>query len=312
MKRRLVVFVCLLTVLWNLVACNQNSHALNDRFYFRFADDLEREVTLYEKPCRVAVLFSSYAEIWRLAGGEVAVTVGESVTRGFAPQNVILVDAGAGKSINREVLLASRPDFIIASADIEAQVACAELFEQADIPIAFFQVDSFDDYLHMLDICTRITENSMAYSQYGTKVQQQIHDTLSAVPKDANPKILFIRVGSKVAKAKVAGDHFACDMLADLNTKNIADNAPILIDGLSLEEILREDPDCIFISTMGDEDAAVANMESIFSEPAWQSLSAVREGRCHYLPKNLFQYKPNHRWAEAYEYLKELLYCNEE
>ena len=37
-------------------------------------------------------------------------------------------------------------------------------------------------------------------------------------------------------------------------------------------------------------------------------LSAVKGGRCHYLPKELFQYKPNARWAEAYEYLIDLLY----
>ena len=34
----------------------------------------------------------------------------------------------------------------------------------------------------------------------------------------------------------------------------------------------------------------------------------VRDGRVYYLPKDLFQFKPNARWYEAYRYLYELLY----
>ncbi len=308
MSKRPLSLLLLLAFLATLFACEIGQKDPNESFYFRFDDDLGRQVTLHEKPARVAVLFSSYAEIWTLAGGEIAVTVGESVTRGLVESDTILVDAGAGKSINREVLLASDPDFIIASADIEAQVACTALLSQANIPIAFFRVDTFDDYLHMLDICTQITENRAAYTQYGEAVQAHIKAVLASVPVNSKQKILFIRVGGQVAKAKLSGDHFACSMLADLNTQNIAENAPILIDGLSIEEVLREDPDFIFISTMGDEVSAIANMESILSGATWQSLSAVQEGKCYYLPKELFQYKPNHRWADAYEYLKEILY----
>ena len=43
-------------------------------------------------------------------------------------------------------------------------------------------------------------------------------------------------------------------------------------------------------------------------EESLYSFTAVKGGRCHYLPKELFQYKPNARWAEAYEYLIDLLY----
>lgn len=82
----------------------------------------------------------------------------------------------------------------------------------------------------------------------------------------------------------------------------------MLLDGLSLEEILLENPDFIFISTMGDEAAAKAYMDGVLREDAWQHLDAVRDGRYAYLPKELFQFKPNKRWGEAYRYLAGLLY----
>jgi iron complex transport system substrate-binding protein len=62
---------------------------------------------------------------------------------------------------------------------------------------------------------------------------------------------------------------------------------------------------------MGDEEAARQNMESILSSRVYSSLDAVKGGRCYYLPKDMFQYKPNAKWAEAYLYLAEILYENE-
>ena len=44
------------------------------------------------------MLFSSFADVWETAGGRVDITVGESVERGFAPEDVLLVDDGAGKT----------------------------------------------------------------------------------------------------------------------------------------------------------------------------------------------------------------------
>ena len=100
----------------------------------------------------------------------------------------------------------------------------------------------------------------------------------------------------------------APDIGIDLGTENIADKAPVLLEGLSTEEVLLSDPDAILFTTMGDESAGVAYMESLLADPVWSSLRAVREGEVHQLPKDLFQYKPNSRWAEAYAYLAELLY----
>ena len=93
-----------------------------------FTDALDREITLSQAPQRPAVLFSSYAELWQLAGGDVAVTVGDSVKRGFVNAGTPLVDDGAGLKIDAEQLIARQPDFVIASADIGAQAElCGQL-----------------------------------------------------------------------------------------------------------------------------------------------------------------------------------------
>ena len=174
------------------------------------------------------------------------------------------------------------------------------------------KVESFDDYLRVLEIFTDITGDRDAYRKYGTDVKAEIDGIFDALPESdgEKPKILFVRAGSseKSTKAKTAAEHFACVMLDELGTYNIADSAPVLMDGLSEEEILLQDPEIIFLTAMGNEDAARANISALLETHGYKSIRAVRNDRVYWLPKELFQYKPNARWADAYGMLAEILY----
>lgn len=307
-KRFLAVLLCLCS-LFSFSCSLAPNRSENDGY--TFTDDDGNVITLQKKPERVAVLFSSYAEIWTLAGGTVSITVGEAVERGFADDSSVLVDGGAGKSIHTEELLAARPDFVIGSCDIRAQAEACSLLRSLGIPAAVFRVDTFQEYANMMQICCHITGCQENYTRHVTEVEAEISATLASVPAKSSPlRILLIRCGSSAAstKAKTSADHFVCVMLQELGTVNIADNAPILTDTLSMEEILRENPDYIFFSTMGDADAARAYMTQLLETELWQSLDAVKNNRYTFLPKEMFQFKPNHRWGAAYQYLAEILY----
>ena len=304
MTRRYLLLVLMLCMLLRAASA--------ERFPLSFTDSTGETITLDHRPQRAAVLFSSYAEIWQLAGGAVAITVGESVERGFAGADAVLVDEGAGKTIHLEQLLAAQPDFVIGSADIAAQADACRLMNKAGIPAALFRVDTFPQYLDMLSICASITGNEDAFALHGTAVQKCIDALMHEVEAADTPKqdVLFIRAGSRYSatKAKRAPDHFACIMLDELGAHNIANEAKVLLDGLSLEEILLRDPDHIFLTTMGDEEAAKGYIADLFAQDGWRSLSAVKNGRYTYLPRDLFHFKPTARWAEAYELLAHILY----
>ena len=88
----------------------------------------------------------------------------------------------------------------------------------------------------------------------------------------------------------------------------------ILLENLSLEHILRADPDYIFIVQRGDDEAGMRqHVRQLMSEnPAWGQLSAVQNARVYFMEKNLYNLKPNHRWGEAYEKLEAIFRDNQE
>jgi len=308
MKRLLAIFL-FLSIL--LCGCDNVERPSLGEATVSFQDDTGAWVSVPKKPATVAVLTSSLADIWQTAGGQVSITVGETVERDLVPEDTVLIDDGAGKTVNLELLIAARPDFVLYSSDLSGQLECVDALKSANIPAAGFSVETFQDYLDLLRICTDILGNPEAYTHHGFLLQKNVENLIAIAQKQKEqPKILFVRAGSsaKYTKAKTAENHFVCAMLKDLDTNNIAEKAPVLLDGLSTEEILLSDPDFIFYTTMGDESAGVSYMESLLQDPVWQSMSAVRKGHVYQLPKDLFQYKPNARWDEAYAYLIRLLY----
>jgi len=311
-KKFISLILVIFTIL-SLFSCQNNTDG-KDGEYYSFTDSTGVRVTLSEKPSRVAVLFSSYADIWVSAGGNVHVTVGDSLERGFSDESALLVDSGAGHtSIDIETLIASDVDLVIGTSDYACQVEACQKMNELGVPSALFKVESFEDYLSVLKILTDITGRADLYEKHGTEVKKRIDEIKSAVSKyistSNTPDILFLRAGSsaKSTKAKSSSDNFAAAMISELGGKNIADEVPLLLDGLSLEAVIEEDPDFVFITTMGDESAAKSYITELFGKDGWNTLSAVRNEKYYFLPKELFHYKPNSRWGEAYEYIARLL-----
>lgn len=310
------IFSILLTLLCvSLTACDVSTPSTPSSvagYPYTFTDAQGDTVSLTAPPKRVAVLFSSFAEMWQLAGGTVSVTVAESVSRGLVSADVTLVDSGAGHTdINREALLAAKPDFVIGTADFAGQADAVSFCRSVGIPAAVFRVENVSQYVDTLKIFCDITNNPTAYQTYGVDVETKVSHILGSVKTPQNPpKILFIRTGSSTrsTKAKIADNHYVCAMLKELGTKNIAENTPLLQGDFSLEAVIQHDPAYIFISTMGNDAAATAYMQDTLKTEGWSTLSAVQNNRVIFLPRDLFHYKPNARWGEAYAYLAEILY----
>lgn len=275
---------------------------------YTFTDSQDRtvEVKSFEK---TAVLSGSLAEVWQLAGGELFGITNDAYDGHTLDIPEDVKNYGDVKSPSVEGLIADGVDFVILSGTIANQVKLEETLNSSGITAAYFDVENFDDYLSMLKICTDITGRSDLYAENGEAVRERVEQSVERAKDKEHPKVLLLRSYSTGIKAK-SSDNMTGQMLADLGCENIADSESSLLEELSLEAIVRADPDFVFITTMGgDTEAAIAQYEeTLGSNPAWQELTAVKDGRVHVLPKDMFHYKPNNRWGEAYEYLEEILY----
>jgi iron complex transport system substrate-binding protein len=276
-----------------------------------FTDDLGREVTV-ESADRVAAMIGSFADVWLLSGGDLVAAANDSWESLELDLSEDVVNIGSILEPDVEQLIAAEPDFVLASANTDADIQMEEQLTEAGITVAYFAVSNFDEYLHMLDVCTDITGRKDLYEENGTKVVEQITEVKERVDGSA-PTVLFLRAASSSVKAKGSSDNVCGEMLADLGCINIADSDESLLDDLSMEAIIVADPDYIFVTVQGyDVDAAMQNVEDLLiSNPAWSSLTAVKNDNYYVLDKRLYNLKPNARWGEAYENLADILYPEE-
>lgn len=275
-----------------------------------FEDDLGRTVTV-EDPQRVAVLIGSFVQMWYLAGGlDTMVATASDAWTGFdIPLGEDVINLGATKQVSLEAVIAADPDFVIASVNTEADLALREPLEAMGIPTAYFRVSTFEDYLHMLDILTQITGCRENYERYGLAVCEQV-DRAKERADGSAPTALYIRVSGSGCRVKNSVNSVLGEMLKDLGAVNIADSQDSLLENLSMEVILQEDPEYIFVVLQSTDPSVAQGVleKTLLSDPAWDSLTAVQEGRFFLMDPALYNLKPNDRWGEAYENLANILY----
>ncbi len=275
-----------------------------------FRDDLGREVTV-DSPERVACLISSFADVWCVAGGagQIVAATNTAWTQFELPLSDEVVNLGPAKELDLEALIACEPDLILASCGTDRNVELEDVFDAAGLTAAYFSVDGFEDYLRMLKICTEITGHPELYESCGAAVQAQIDEAVARAD-GSRPSVLYIRATGSSCKVKSSEGTVLGEMLSALDCENIADRDGSLLEQLSVEAILQNDPDHIFV-VLQTSDPSVAQEvleTTLLSDPAWASLTAVKEGRYHVMDPTLYNLKPNARWGEAYEQLADILY----
>ena len=313
MLKKLVAL--LLIVFCLIAACSCNEATIDGASVadtITFTDAFGRTVNVKKNPERVAALIGSFADVWLLAGGAVCATA-DDAWDDFGLELPDAVNIGGAHSPSLEILLSTSPDLVIASASTASNVEMREVLESIGITVAYFDVDCFEDYLFMLDICTDITGRKDLYKQNGTNLEKQIatirSTCLNSDLSDDERKVLLLRAASGSVKAKGSSGTILGEMLCDLGCINIADSDSTLLENLSIESIIRQNPYRIFVVTMGnDTSKAIDNLTKMINEnTAWSSLEAVKENRVHIMDRKLFNIKPNAKWAESYEQLSKIL-----
>ena len=249
----------------------------------------------------VVALSRSIGDLWLLAGGTLSGITSDGLDLDGITKDCVSV--GTISAPNAEAIMELQPDEVLATEEIPAQKKVVETLTSAGISCRDVRVNSFTDYEQIMKKFTELTGRQDLYMSNVEEVAEAIDELRDSAPAAVRGKsFLLIRASATKTKA-LKDDHFVATMLTDLGLVNVAADGSSL-DDLSLEWIIEKDPAYIFVVTQGStREANETFKESFLSQPAWNQLSAVRGRRLFILEKDLFQYKPNNRWAQAYQVL---------
>lgn len=310
MKKAILIVMIILTLIFT-AACSSSEETTGAAF--RFTDDQGREVTL-QSTARIGFASGSFAECYMLAGGTPAAVTNDAVTERNLSLPEETVNLGSLRKPSSEAILEADLDLMVLVPSIKNHSDLAASLEKAGIPYAYFEVETFDQYLNMLKIFTDMTGREDLYQKNGLDIQESIASNIEKYSLQTPADYLLLRASTSSVSIK-GSDTIAGKILDDLGCMNIAEKNDSLLKRsdleLNMEVILEENPDYIFITCMGNEKKAKAQFDHLIdSDPAWKTLDAIENSRYYFLEKELFHYKPNARWGESYEVLGKILQQN--
>lgn len=281
-----------------------------------FTDGSGQSKTIRKHPQRVASLYVSHTTLWYEAGGTVTAQIRSDDSADQLPpealnESIALVGkSSSGKSISVETVLAQKPDLILLATAM-SQPTLEASFVSAGVQVIVVENENLADYLKYLKIFSELCGKPEKYQQLAEKALSEVRAVLLRVPAAPQPKVLILFSGLDEPTAILSGTTVG-GQVRDMHGINLVDksnNAKGTRIAINLESMLQDQPDLILIQCIAGVDTAKSVIENSYGKnPAWLSLNAVKQNKVYYLPKELFHYKPNSRYGEAYTQLVSLLY----
>lgn len=277
--------------------------------YVTIKDDNDRTVALMNKPERVVCLSSSFLGIIEAVDGKIIGRV--SSKAGYIPEAMKdLPEVGAVTTVNMEKVIALKPDLVFALKGLHDKFI--PLLESNNIKVIVLNVKTYQDVQEK----AKLIADVYGKSEKGIKVAEELDKKVAAVaeklPKEAK-KIVILHASAKSVTVELDNSIAGC-VANLLHFENVATGGVPLSGApdktpYSLEELVKRNPEIIFITSMGDaKDIENRLRADVQANPAWNSLRAVQENRIYFLPENLFLINPGINYPAAVEYMAKIVY----
>lgn len=283
-------------------------------YFYAFTDDSDRAIQLNRKPERIIVLSPSFLDILEAVGGNVVGKAKSNIakTPKFAEN---AADVGFIFNINTEKVVGLKPDLVIAYKGMHEKFI--PLLTANGIPVAVLNLKTFEDVKRSARILGAISGSAAKGEQVAADLDAQIARTVAKLPK-VEKRIAILHSNAQSVTVELDNSIAGC-VAKLLHLKNViqgeatmqAPTGEVMPDKApySLEALLEKDPEVIFITSMGTKEEINARLENeVKSNPAWNSIAAVKNDRVIFLPDELFLLNPGMAYPKAVEYMAEKLY----
>jgi len=263
-------------------------------------------------PQRVVIGYGSLAKVWDLAGGR-AVAVPSLPSKDALPESMRdLPSSGTPQVPNVEAIAAMKPDLVLLMGHLPRHRDCAELLGSMKIGTVCVTYNTYKDFHELLEFFCRVNGRELNDVPEAKKIITDVQAVCAGVKGRPAPRcaLLFASAAGFSLEPRSSNNGIMLEMLGG---KNILEKSSGRRVKFSYEKLLMENPDVIFVVTMGKAPALKKKFEKEFaSQPAWKSMKAAKNNRVHFLPPQLFLYMAGPDYPEAFRYMAELLYPDPE
>ena len=293
-----------------LAGCGQEAAKPADKsVYATLTDDLGRQVELSKKPARIVVTSASFLEPLEAVGGADLV-VGRPDSRTKMPDFAKdLPSVGKVYQIDTEKIIACQPDLVIINKGMNEKLV--DTLEANGIKALVLDMKSYADVQKEVGTLAVVTGNKEKGEQLIKTMDEKIAAVKARIPQEKR-RVSIIHSTSQGLTVQLEGS-IAGSVAKMLGWENVASGTKPLEKNpdaapYSMETLVEQNPEIIFVTSMGKLSAIKTSMEETMQGPAWQSIPAVREKRVYYLPQELFLLSPGIHYPEAVETMAKCVY----
>ena len=311
MKRQLCALLAAVMVLALLLTgCgSEQQKAADSSTFVTVTDDLGRQVELKAKPARIVVTSASFLEPLEAVGGaELVVGRPDSKTKMPAYAKDI-TSVGKVYQIDTEKVLACQPDLVIINKGMNEKLV--EALEGSGIKTLVLDMKSYEDVKREVNTLAAVTGNKEKGEALIKDMDEKIAAVKNSIPADKR-RVSIIHSTSQGLSVQLDGS-IAGSVAKMLGWENVASGSKPLEKNpdaapYSMETLVEQNPEIIFVTSMGKLSAIKASMEETMQGPAWQSIPAVRDKKVYYLPQELFLLSPGIHYPEAVAEMAKCVY----
>lgn len=287
---------------------SQGSGTASQEHFAVIHDAMGRDVVLAKKPERIVVTSASFLEPLHEVGGDV---VGRPDSKTKMPDYAKdKMSVGKVYQIDVEKVLACEPDLVIVNKGMNEKLV--NTLEENGIKTVVLDMKSYDDVKDEIRAMAKITGEEQKGEDLIASMDQKIADIKAKIPADKH-RVSIIHSTNQGLTIQLDGSIAGCTAKM-LGWDNVASGMTPLEKNpdaapYSMETLVEQNPEVIFVTSMGKIEEAKAGMDKTMQEnPAWQTVEAVKNGRVYYLPQDLFLLSPGIHYPEAVETMAKCLY----
>ena len=298
MKKLLLSSIALVMIVLALAGCGKStssSSATTKELTFN-----GQTYTVPKDPQKIAVLSNSVLSMLYAVDGKAISRV--NTTDSLPPEIEALPALGQTANINMEQLLGLNPDLVLGLENqhkkYEAQL------QSSKIPTVLINYDGIKDNAPLLTFLGELTNHQDKAKTVIATYENNIAKVKDAVKSQQPARVAVLRATGKGVTAETDAA-ITASMVKELGMTNVVTShldktTTDKTVPYSLETLAADNPDIIFVVTMGKEEEITKAMKKAMTDnPAWANLKAVQNNRVVYLPSKLFLLNPGLQTPEA-------------